>query len=85
MSSTTEDFQFTVTVNDKQVSVDGMLVMAEFALSTNGEANNAQVIDVVRKCVKPADVAQSLTDAEALALGLRISMRLQSMGKTLAP
>lgn len=85
MSDLNEDFCFTVRVNDKELSVDGMLIMAELRLSANAEDSDAHLIAAVRKCVRPADVAQSLTDAEALALGLRIGMRLQTLGKTLAP
>ena len=79
------DFNFTATVNDKQVSVDAMLFMAEMALGAPEENQNRQLIEGVRRSVKPTEVAQGLTDAEALALGMRISMRLQQLGKALAP
>lgn len=80
----TDDFNLTVAVGSKEFTVDGMLVMAELALSGN-EPNNQQIITVVRNCLQPAEQAASLSDAEALAVGLRISMRLQQLGKALAP
>lgn len=83
--SNPEDFNLTVSVGQKQFSVDGMLVMAELALCNNGEPNNAQIIEVIRKTLNPQEQAASLTDAEALAIGMRISMRLQQLGKALAP
>lgn len=80
----TDDFNITVTVGSKEFAVDGMLVMAELALA-GGEPNNQQIIAAVRRCLQPSEQAASLTDAESLAIGLRISMRLQQLGKALAP
>lgn len=80
----TDDFNLTVTVGTKEFTVDGMLVMAELALS-GSEPSNTHIITAVRRCLQPAEHATSLSDAEALAIGLRISMRLQQLGKALAP
>jgi hypothetical protein len=83
----TDDFIFPVYVGAKQYKIDGMLVMAELALSGSGEMNtdNATLINVVRKCITSDGEPPVLTDAEALAIGLRVSMRLQNLGKGLAP
>lgn len=82
----TDDFQISVTVGPKEFQIDGMLVMAELALNSTGqEPNNAQIIEVVRRCLQPAEEAAKLTDAEALAIGMRISLRLQHLGKVVAP
>lgn len=81
----TDDFNISVSVGSKQFTIDGMLVMAELALASNGEPNNAQIIDVVRRCMQPSEPGATVTDAEALAIGLRVSMRLQQLGKALAP
>ena len=81
----TDDFNLTVSVGSKNFTIDGMLVMAELALNGGSEPNNQQIIAVVRKCLEPADQAATITDAEALAIGLRVSMRLQHLGKALAP
>lgn len=82
--ATTDDFNITVTVGTKEFTVDGMLVMAELAL-VGSEPTNAHIIAAVRRCLQPSEQAASLSDAESLAIGLRISMRLQHLGKALAP
>lgn len=83
--ATTDDFNLTVSVGPKNFSIDGMLVMAELALCGSNEPSNGQIIDAVRKCLQPPEQVASLSDAEALAIGMRVSMRLQQLGKVIAP
>ena len=83
---TPDDFNITVSIQGKTFTIDGMLLMAEVALHGKPEENqNTQLIEMVRKCAEPADVVAGLSDAQALAVGLKITMRLQQLGKTLAP
>lgn len=86
MANETDDFNIRVTIQGKEFTIDGMLVMAEVALNGKVEENqNTQLIEVVRKCAEPADLVASLSDAQLLAIGLKITMRLQQLGKALAP
>jgi len=82
--SNTDDFNLTVTVGTKEFTVDGMLVMAELAL-IGGEPNNDQIIATIRNCLQPVEQVAGLSNAELLAIGLRVSMRLRKLGKELAP
>lgn len=81
----TENFDFTVTVNDKKVTIDGSVVMAEFALLGAQEPSNAQIMEVMRRCVRPLELLGNLSDAEVFAIYIRVGMRLQQLGKPLAP
>ena len=86
MATEKDDFNIHVAIQGKEFTIDGMLVMAEVALNGKPDENqNAQLIEVVRKCAEPADVVASLPDAYLLAIGLKVTMRLQQLGKTLAP
>lgn len=86
MATENDDFNIRVTIQGKEFTIDGMLVMAEVALNGKADENqNAQLIDVVRKCAEPSDLVATLSDAQLLAIGLKITMRLQQLGKALAP
>jgi|APGre2960657404_1045060.scaffolds.fasta_scaffold19030_3 hypothetical protein len=86
MATENDDFNIRVTIQGKEFTIDGMLVMAEVALNGKVEENqNAQLIEVVRKCAEPSDVVAALPDAYLLAIGLKVTMRLQQLGKALAP
>jgi len=86
MATENDDFNIRVTIQGKEFTIDGMLVMAEVALNGKADENqNTQLIEVVRKCAEPADVVANLSDAQLLAIGLKITMRLQQLGKALAP
>jgi hypothetical protein len=80
-----DEFTISVRVGDAQFVIDGMLVMSELALSGEPEPSNAKLIEIVRRCLRPKEAVATVTDAEALSIGLRVSMRLRQLGKTLAP
>jgi len=85
MTASGDDFNISVSVGDTQFTIDGLLVIAEVALTGVPEPSNAQLIEIVRKCVRPKAASDSISDAEALAIGLRVSMKLRDLGKVLAP
>lgn len=85
MTNEQDDFTITVEVGQNTFSIDGMLVMAELALVGEPEPSNQKLIEIVRRCLRPKEAAGEVTDAESLAIGLRVSMRLRQLGKTLAP
>jgi hypothetical protein len=80
-----DDFNISVQVGEVQFQIDGLLVMAEIALTGVPEPTNAQLIEIVKRCLRPKNQASAVTDAEALAIGLRVSMKLRDLGKALAP
>jgi hypothetical protein len=82
---TNDEFIISVQVAELQFQIDGLLVMAEIALTGTPEPTNAQLIEIVKRCLRPKDQAGNVTDAEALAIGLRVSMKLRELGKALAP
>lgn len=81
----TDNFDFTVTVNEKKVSIDGSVVMAEFQLLGQQEPTNEQIMEVMRRCIRPVEMLGNLSDAEVFAIYIRVGMRLQQLGKPLAP
>jgi hypothetical protein len=85
MTNEQDDFTITVQVGQNTFSIDGMLVMAELALVGEPEPSNQKLIEIVRRCLRPQEAAAAVTDAESLAIGLRVSMRLRQLGKALAP
>lgn len=74
-----DEFTFLVHTARGDVTIDAL----EFsgALSRRSDAEVPTVVAVVRETARPADVAGSLTDNEAFAVGARIARRLESLGK----
>lgn len=86
MATEPDDFNIRVTIQGKEFTIDGTLVIAEVQLHGKVEEDeNAQLIEVVRKCAEPADLVASLSDAQLLAIGYKITMRLKQLGKDIAP
>lgn len=79
-----DEFEIEIIVNGKKFSIDGMLVMSEMMLNNVEDNNPRQVIEVVRRCISAEDSA-GLTEAQTLAIGLRLIYRLKKLGKELAP
>jgi hypothetical protein len=73
-------------VSDKTFKVDALLVLSELTLAgADAEPNTQQMMSAIRKAIRPASEAEALTDAEALALALRVTMSLKQLGNAGAP
>jgi len=73
-------------VADKTFRVDALLVLSELTLSgADAEPTKEQLVTALRKAIRPASDGEALTDAEALALALRVTMSLKQLGNAGAP
>lgn len=73
-------------VGDKTFRLDALLVLSELTLAgAEQEPTKEQLMASVRASVRPQEMAASLTDAEALALALRVTMSLKHLGNAGAP
>lgn len=73
-------------VADKSYKIDALLVLSELTLSgAEQEPSKEQLIAAVRAAIRPAEAAASLSDSEALALALRVTMSLKQLGNAGAP
>lgn len=80
------DFIGEYCVGDKTLRLDALLVLS--ALTIHGNVDNPSpevLIKAVRRAVRPIEEAETLTDEEAYALSLRITMSLKSLGNAGAP
>jgi hypothetical protein len=83
-SDTTFIHEFSV--GDKTFRLDALLVLSELTLSgADKEPSKEQLMAAVRSSVRPVEVASTLSDAEALALALRVTMSLKNLGNAGAP
>ena len=75
-----------LSVGDKTFRLDALLVLSELTLAgAEQEPTKEQLMASVRASVRPQEMAASLTDAEALALALRVTMSLKHLGNAGAP
>lgn len=73
-------------VGDKTFRLDALLVLSELTLAgAEQEPTKEQLMASVRASVRPQEMSASLTDAEALALALRVTMSLKHLGNAGAP
>ena len=73
-------------VGDKTFRLDALLVLSELTLAgADKEPTKEQLMAAVRSSVRPAEMAAGLSDAEALALALRVTMSLKHLGNAGAP
>lgn len=83
-SDTTFIHEFTV--GDKTFRIDALLVLSELTLAgADQDPTKEQLMAAVRSSIRPAEMAATLSDAEALALALRVTMSLKSLGNAGAP
>jgi hypothetical protein len=83
-SDTTFIHEFTV--GDKAFRIDALLVLSELTLAgADQDPTKEQLMAAVRSSIRPAEMAATLSDAEALALALRVTMSLKSLGNAGAP
>jgi hypothetical protein len=74
------------TVGDKAFRIDALLVLSELTLAgADQDPTKEQLMAAVRSSIRPAEMAATLSDAEALALALRVTMSLKSLGNAGAP
>jgi len=80
------DFIMDYEVGDKTYRLDALLVLAELALTGSQEnPSQEQLIAAIKSAIRPVEKAGTLTDAEAFALSLRVTMSLKSLGNVGAP
>lgn len=80
------DFIMDYEVGDKTYRLDALLVLAELALTGSQEnPSQEQLIAAIKSAIRPVEQARTLTDAEAFALSLRVTMSLKSLGNVGAP
>ena len=80
------DFIMDYQVGDKTYRLDALLVLAELALTGSQEnPSQEQLIAAIKSAIRPVEQAGTLTDAEAFALSLRVTMSLKSLGNVGAP
>ncbi len=73
-------------VGDKTFRLDALLVLSELTLAgAEQEPTKEQLMAAVRSSVRPQEMGAALSDAEALALSLRVTMSLKSLGNAGAP
>ena len=74
-------------VGDKIIQIDELLVFSELSLSgTEGEPESpTKLIASVKKAIRPPELAETLTDGEAFALAVRVSLAIKELGKGIAP
>lgn len=74
-------------VGDKIIQIDELLVFSELSLNgTEGEPESpAKLIASVKKAIRPPEIAETLTDGEAFALAVRVSLAIKELGKDIAP
>lgn len=73
-------------VGDKEYKIDALLVFADMAMSSEAEGpTNEQIILSIKRALRPQSLAETLTDQEAFALSLRVSLSLKNLGKDIAP
>jgi hypothetical protein len=73
-------------VGDKTFRLDALLVLSELTLAgADQEPTKEQLMAAVRSSVRPPEMGAALTNAEALALALRVTMSLKSLGNAGAP
>jgi hypothetical protein len=83
-SDTTFIHEFTV--GDKAFRIDALLVLSELTLAgADQDPTKEQLMAAVRSSIRPTEMAATLSDAEALALALRVTMSLKSLGNAGAP
>lgn len=74
------------TVGDKAFRVDALLMLSELTLAgADTEPNKEQLMAAVRSSIRPVEIAATLSNAEALALALRVTMSLKQLGNAGAP
>lgn len=79
-------FIHTYQVGDKSILLDALLVFAELAMSEAGEnPTKEQMIQAVKSAIRPQSLKDTLTNAEAFALSVRVSIHLRALGKDTAP
>lgn len=84
MTKNTE-FIFDYEVGDKTFRLDALLILAELAINNNHENPTTEhMIAAVKNAVRPIEQARTLTDTEAYALSLRVTMSLKAMGNVFA-
>jgi len=74
-------------VGDKIIQIDELLVFSELSLNgTEGEPESpTKLIESVKKAIRPPELAETLTDGEAFALAVRVSLAIKELGKDIAP
>lgn len=73
-------------VGDKAFKIDALLVLSELTLAgATDNPTSEQLIKAVRAAVRPVSEAESMTNAEAHALALRVMMSLKQLGNAGAP
>jgi len=74
-------------VGDKIFQIDELLVFSELSLNgTEGEPESpAKLIESVKRAIRPPESAGTLTDGEAFALAVRVSLAIKELGKDIAP
>lgn len=73
-------------VGDKTFRLDALLVLSELTLAgAEQEPTKEQLMSAVRASIRPQEMAAGLSDSEALALALRVTMSLKHLGNAGAP
>ena len=73
-------------VGHKTFRLDALLVLSELTLAgAEQEPTKEQLMSAVRASIRPQEMAAGLSDAEALALALRVTMSLKHLGNAGAP
>jgi uncharacterized protein related to proFAR isomerase len=86
MAGTDSTFIHEFVVGDKTFRIDALLVLSELTLvGADQEPTKEQLMAAVRSSIRPPEMAGGLTDAEALALALRVTFSLKSLGNVGAP
>ena len=73
-------------VGDKVVKIDALLVLSELTMMGAEEnPTRENLIQATRNAIRPQSEAESLSPTETLALALRVTMSLKSLGNAGAP
>lgn len=73
-------------VGDKTFQIDSLLVLSELTMmGADANPTKEHLIAATRASIRPVADAATLTESETLALALRVTMSLKSLGNAGAP